>query len=155
MIQKLSEKYELLLTIYDGHEKIDVTMKDTNQEWQTRSAVNICVESVHQDLTEAKACYEVLKSSLPEAEIHMNNWYVDIVPKHISKAETIQYLIKHVLKEAEPEMIAIGDSYNDVCMFEISNHSYTFEDSPKSVKEAADFLVNHVYECISYELKEK
>lgn len=45
-------------------------------------------------------------------------------------------------------MHVIGDSWNDIPMFECCQNSFTFKNSPVDVKEKTKYQVNTVEECI-------
>lgn len=139
--------YPLLITIYNGKEKVKITQP---QKCEFENVVNICVESLTQSVEVANICKE--KLNFKSCEIHQNRWYVDIVPENISKAQSIEYIIKNVVCDPESYLVAIGDGLNDVCMFEIADKSYTFHFANEEVKAQATQLVDHVYQCIAQEL---
>lgn len=142
----LMEKLPLLMTIYDGNQVIHISEP---QECHFENVVNICVESLRKDVEDAKKCIERL--NLNQCEVHQNTWYVDIVPENVSKASSIKLIMHDILNDKSPYLIAVGDSYNDVCMFEIADASYTFNNAKDDVKESADYCVDHVYECVEKE----
>ena len=72
----------------------------------------------------------------------------------------IQILQQIVLKEVDlkklcsllnQEVISycIGDSYNDLDMFEKADHAYTFNRVEKQIKEKTEKQVDYVYEVIN------
>src|SRR5690554_979406 len=76
--------------------------------------------------------------------------FIEIMPKGINKGYGI-----HALKDyynLNPEEIAVvGDSFNDVSMFEQFNtHSFAMQNSPSEVKKYAKYIVDSVDDVISY-----
>lgn len=72
---------------------------------------------------------------------------VDIMPKSINKQSGLHQLIEGL--EVKPEEIAcVGDSFNDVSMFEMTPHSYVMSTAHEDVKSHANTVVAHVHEAI-------
>lgn len=111
--------------------------------------VSVCISSRRKDIEDVKQFYLRAKDIVKEASISMNNWFVDILPLNISKASALEFIIGEYVSEKNFQLVAIGDSWNDIPMFEIADRSYTFNNSPNDVKEAATYLVDHVYECLN------
>lgn len=65
--------------------------------------------------------------------------YIEIVPENVSKKRAVRDVSRslHLKKE---EIMAIGDSHNDLGMFEESFISVAMENSPPEVKEKADLI---------------
>lgn len=83
-----------------------------------------------------------------ETESYLSDAHcVDIVPKGISKAIGLDYLIK-ALDISSEEIAVIGDSFNDVPMLEMTPHSYAMETAHDDVKGTASKVVHHVHEAI-------
>ncbi len=79
--------------------------------------------------------------------IFQNQQYVDICQKGCSKGEAVLKAGKY-LGVREQDIAVIGDSYNDISMFEAVKDSFTFESSDKDVKKKALHRVNSLAECI-------
>jgi Cof subfamily protein (haloacid dehalogenase superfamily) len=80
-------------------------------------------------------------------EVFRNQYYLDVVPKGCSKGRGLKKVIDG--KELKVDnLYTIGDSFNDISMFEITNNSYTFNYAEEKIKEIAKNHVNHVHECI-------
>ncbi|WP_163580948.1 HAD family hydrolase [Gracilibacillus saliphilus] len=74
---------------------------------------------------------------------------VDIVPKGVSKARGLTALAEYL--NINPEEIAvIGDSFNDIPMFEMSNNSFAMVTAPEAVKQKATHVVDDVFEAIEF-----
>lgn len=79
---------------------------------------------------------------------YRNSEYIDIVPMGCSKGNGVKFVAeeKGVLKE---NIYTIGDSWNDVTMFEITENSFTFHEVEEGLKENANYLVESVAQCIN------
>jgi Cof subfamily protein (haloacid dehalogenase superfamily) len=74
--------------------------------------------------------------------------YIDIVPKDCSKGSGVEYI--KLREEIEHEnTFAIGDSWNDVSMFDSVKNSFTFKVVEKELQDRATHIVDSVAECIS------
>ncbi|ARI78272.1 HAD family hydrolase [Halobacillus mangrovi] len=72
---------------------------------------------------------------------------VDIMPKAINKGNGIRSLIEKLGIEPH-EVACVGDSFNDVAMFELTPHSYVMSTAHNEVIEKANTTVDHVHEAI-------
>ncbi|GGF23239.1 haloacid dehalogenase [Halobacillus andaensis] len=78
---------------------------------------------------------------------------VDIMPQMINKGNGIKALLDTI--GINPNEIAcIGDSFNDLPMFEVTPHSYAMSNAHPDVQKKAEYVVDHVYEAIE-DLKTK
>lgn len=83
-----------------------------------------------------------------EAEVFMSGKrYVDIMPRGVSKGSALRRLMEHLQIEAN-EVACIGDSFNDISMFEVTPHSFTLHHAHPYVKEKANHVVRSVEEAI-------
>lgn len=114
----------------------------------SNNIIHVCISSKRGKIEDVKKFYSAAKFQLKEASISINNWFVDVLPHNISKASAIRFIIKEHVNDVNFQLIAIGDSWNDIPMFEIADVSYTFNNSPNDVKNKATYLVNNLYECI-------
>ncbi len=78
---------------------------------------------------------------------YRNDIYIDIVPAGCSKGSALKDLAE---KEQiiEDNLYAIGDSWNDVSMFENVKKSFTFHYAEVDLKKRATYIVSSVAECI-------
>ncbi|SEB16605.1 hypothetical protein SAMN05421743_12243 [Thalassobacillus cyri] len=72
---------------------------------------------------------------------------VDLVPKDISKASGLKALLDKTGLQAE-QLAVIGDSFNDIPMFQLAPHSYAMSTAHPEVQRQASKVVDHVYEAI-------
>lgn len=82
-----------------------------------------------------------------DLEVFRNQFFIDIAPKNCSKGNAILKVLELDGGEAE-KLYTIGDSYNDIPMFEITENSFTFNYAEDGVKEKAKNHVDSVKECI-------
>lgn len=108
----------------------------------------ISVFSINKDVVVA----EEIKNSLIEAygqdlEAFRNQFFVDIAPKDCSKGNGLRKILE-LNNIKEENLYAIGDSFNDVSMFELTNNSFTFHNVEDELKSLANNHVSTVGECI-------
>lgn len=82
-----------------------------------------------------------------EIEVHHNVLNLDITPKNCSKGIAIQTL-NHYLPVKYEDIYVIGDSYNDISMFEAAKTAFSFHRSEDIVKEKATYLVDDIAQAI-------
>ncbi|WP_102346592.1 HAD family hydrolase [Bacillus sp. Marseille-P3661] len=97
---------------------------------------------LHKELTEQYP--NVMDAYISESKI------LDIVPKNISKGNAILILLDH-LDINQEEIACIGDSFNDIPMFQLTEHSFAMATAHQDVKKAATHVVETVADAI-YEL---
>lgn len=90
---------------------------------------------------------EVIEKYGEYVEAYRNQFFVDIVPKGCSKGIALKRILE-VENVSKDNLFVVGDSFNDVSMFNITHNSYTFKDSEDKVKEVANNHVDYVYEVI-------
>lgn len=77
---------------------------------------------------------------------------VDFVPLGISKGESVKNLLEHL--QLQPEEVAvIGDSFNDVSMFDVTPHSFAMATAHPDVQARASYVVSHVHEAVDQIMK--
>lgn len=78
---------------------------------------------------------------------------LDITPRHISKGNALLQLMDRLGISAD-EVACIGDSYNDVSMFQVAKHSYAMSHSDDAIKQHASKVVHSVAEAIEDAMKQ-
>ena len=74
---------------------------------------------------------------------------LDVMPPNISKGSAISILLQEF--HIEPEEIAcIGDSYNDIPMFNLTSHSFAMSQADDAVKEHAHYVVDSVKNAVEH-----
>lgn len=80
-------------------------------------------------------------------EVYRNQFFVDIVPKECSKGFGLKKILE--IEESDTDRLyVVGDSYNDVSMFNITDNSYTFHEAEEVIKGQANNLVYHVSDVV-------
>ncbi|MDR0137039.1 HAD family hydrolase [Metabacillus idriensis] len=77
---------------------------------------------------------------------------LDVMPKNISKGNALKMLIEHLGIKPE-EVACIGDSFNDIPMFNMTPHSFAMEDALPEVKKEAAYTASSVGEAIKQVLE--
>lgn len=99
-----------------------------------------------------KMIEKILKQLGHKISAFQNNEHIDITALGCSKGNGIEIIKKHYQIQ-DHDMIGIGDSFNDLPMFEHVGNSYTFDYSDQEVKQKADHVVSSIAECIDDLLK--
>ncbi|ANE47293.1 hypothetical protein SY83_14610 [Paenibacillus swuensis] len=73
---------------------------------------------------------------------------LDVMPLGISKGAGLTMLAKE-LGLRNDEIACIGDSFNDISMFEFTPHSYAMQGAAEGVRQAANFVVPSVADAIA------
>lgn len=91
-----------------------------------------------------------LDKTLPNhIESYVTSKYtIDITNKGNSKGNAIKHLCMKE-KIAFEDIYVIGDSYNDISMFEITKNSFVMQDADKYVKSKANYVVSSVKEMVN------
>lgn len=77
------------------------------------------------------------------AEVHHNLFFIDVVPLGATKGTGLQRLLDGFLP-GHGEVYAIGDSWNDLAMHAVADHSATLPHAPAEVQEHCDLVVDSV-----------
>ncbi len=83
----------------------------------------------------------------------LNTHYLDITAQGCSKGSGVVALKDLINKEMET--YCIGDSFNDISMFEVADNAYTFHHVNQEIMKHTDKQVDYVYEVIDDMLKEE
>lgn len=76
----------------------------------------------------------------------------DVVPLHTSKGAGLKMLMDHLGLQPE-EVACVGDSYNDLSLFQITKHSFAMKHGEKQVRDSANHTVESVSEVVDYILQ--
>ncbi|MCF0147078.1 MAG: Cof-type HAD-IIB family hydrolase [Clostridium sp.] len=104
--------------------------------------------SINKDMVVAEEIKNLLiEKHGQELEAFRNQYFVDIAPKNCSKGNGLRSILK-LDNIKEENLYAIGDSFNDVSMFELTKNSFTFHHVEEELKGIAQRCVSTVGECI-------
>jgi Cof subfamily protein (haloacid dehalogenase superfamily) len=108
----------------------------------------ISVFSTNKDIEVAeKAKDSLIKNYGHGLEAFRNQYFVDIAPKDCSKGNGLRKILELDNINAD-DLYAIGDSFNDVSMFNLTKNSFTFHNVEEELKSIANNYVSSVGECI-------
>lgn len=80
--------------------------------------------------------------------VFRNMNYIDIAPNGCSKGAAVKFLMERFIL-TKNEVSVIGDSFNDISMFEVSSHPFTLEHAEKAMYEQGALVVKNVHEAIN------
>lgn len=83
---------------------------------------------------------------------YANNFAVDVVPKGISKATGLEFVVEYAEVEEE-DVYSIGDAHNDIPMIEYGMHGCAMEMSSEDVKQFATGVYSSIHDLIQDVLK--
>lgn len=87
-----------------------------------------------------------------KVSVYRNLSFIDVVPKNTSKGFGISKVLENY-GVREENVFVIGDSWNDLSMFEKYNNSYTFSYSEDDLKPHANNIVDSFYNCLEEVMK--
>jgi Cof subfamily protein (haloacid dehalogenase superfamily) len=68
-----------------------------------------------------------------------DDMYLDVMNINASKGKALQQLME-MLNISSHEVLVMGNSFNDITMFEVAGLAIAMDNSPQEVKNAADFV---------------
>jgi Cof subfamily protein (haloacid dehalogenase superfamily) len=74
---------------------------------------------------------------------------LDVMPRHVSKGDGLKALLHH-LNVSPEEMVCVGDSFNDLAMFNVTPHSFAMCHSDPVIQKAAYQVVSSVAEVVDW-----
>lgn len=139
------------IAFFEGMDYVKVTVEEALKLEQDfiMGSVFACDKNLERAI-EAK---EILNEIIQEDESFRNEFFVDIVPRGCSKGNGLEQLLKLENKEID-SLYAVGDSFNDISMFKLTNNSYTFNRVEEEIKKHANNNVDYIYEVIEKMLEE-
>lgn len=108
--------------------------------------LGICLEIVDKDLKVVEDIHQQLLKNI-SFNIERNNQYIDILPKGVSKKNAIKELIARCHSK-EDDLYVVGDSYNDLSMFEINKHNFIIDKGIESLSKKATYVVDSISDCL-------
>ncbi|MBC1724018.1 HAD family hydrolase [Listeria seeligeri] len=116
---------------------------DSFKETQVISAITLRYATV--DLAEE---YVNQVEALITDAVFRNMNYIDIAPNGCSKGAAVKFLMERLML-TKNEVSVIGDSFNDISMFEVSRYPFTLEHAEKAMHEQGALVVKNVHEAIN------
>ena len=81
-------------------------------------------------------------------DVYQNITNLDFAPKGCSKGNALKKVMDYYKVNCD-DMNCIGDSWNDLPMFEAVDNSFTFTYSPKDIQQSTKHVIDSLEECIS------
>jgi len=152
ILKKLEVNFAIQHPIPDNHKYLYHTAKQTNTdfEWRNKLYADYCskLNSVYPYneatqflvILENEKEFETVKSSISglkviraTSPIDEKSIWLEIFPKHVSKASGGQYLCK-ALNISDKDTVGIGNDYNDLDLLAWTNKSFAVANSPEYIK---------------------
>ena len=87
--------------------------------------------------------------ALPHVSVAQNQDFIDIMAPGRTKGAGIQDLLQLLdVPREDIELYTFGDSWNDLSMHEIADHSHSFRHSPAEVQQRTDHVINRVADVL-------
>lgn len=125
---------------------IRIDEEDFYKNTYTANIIGLDVKNECSQKAELKKV-ELEKMLCNKVSIYRNQSFIDIVPSNTSKAEGIAKVLSNYEVE-DDNVFVIGDSWNDLSMFEKYKNSYTFSYAEEGLKPHANNIVDNFYECL-------
>ncbi|WP_195986463.1 HAD-IIB family hydrolase [Clostridium sp. D53t1_180928_C8] len=131
---------------------------DNTKRVNSIEEINEEISLISMYLPEAKIeDIEVIKDNINsvynnEVIAYRNINYIDIVPIGCSKGNGVKYVVEKENIE-ETNVYTIGDSWNDISMFEVTDNSFTFHHVEDELKSNVKYVVKSVADCINNFMK--
>lgn len=155
---ELYDKYPILVVVTTLEDSFFLDDKQQIEEFINRKDrdsfhyIGMCVELASQDIEDTTNVCQIIREFNSNLTVVMNNWFIDLLNPEVSKGNAIRFVMDLIHANIN-DLYVIGDSYNDIPMFELTNHSYTFTYSPEAVKKEATHVVACFKECADDFLK--
>lgn len=140
------------ISIYYEHKVVTNSKRMVNVHWSLEKVDAVYSESLDMEAAILKIiysdvphrieyAYNVLKSSYNEALYitQSGDNFLDFMNKSVSKGRALEKVMAH-FKLPKEEVATIGNSYNDLAMFKVSNLPIAMGDAPDEVKKASKHI---------------
>lgn len=135
-----------------SNEELDIPFVELYNQTDTFQVVAFNQDNMERD--QIGDCYHYIQENYSDdVEAFYNLHFLDVSPKGCSKGTGIVNLLEMLPEHYES--YGIGDSFNDLPMFEVVDHAYTFNQSVEEVKSAVEGCVDYVYNVIEDMLEEE
>lgn len=144
----IDEGFETNILIGDSHYSWGNTHFRSIDEMKGRGCSLISIDFSNRNIEDIeKVCSDIREKFSDHVVVYRNACFVDVVPKGCSKGEGVKLICETIGIDFK-NVYTIGDSFNDITMFEITKNSFTFNNVEKDVKSHANYFVDSVSECI-------
>ena len=101
----------------------------------------------------AKEVNKQLREKYSEIETSWVRSFIEITPKGCNKAEGLKFYLNH-LNKSNDDLVVVGDSGNDISMFQAFEHSFCMKHAPQSVQKYAKNIIRHFHDLEKFLIKE-
>ncbi|MGT2686403.1 Cof-type HAD-IIB family hydrolase [Streptococcus porcinus] len=118
------------------------------ESFKALPADNILKFSFNSSISETQAIVESLNIRLDGRvlAVETGNGNVDVIGKDINKGSALRFLLDY-WKLSPKNLVAFGDSQNDLEMLTMTDNSYAMMNAAEKVKEAASFITSSNDDC--------
>lgn len=136
--------------IEQGITHVLCTPHHNNGRYHNSKATVITAVALLQEELTRRHCNQTLlelQSKFPELSICKSGpERIEITPANITKGKAIE-----LIKQDQPfKVTVVGDSENDVSMFETADKSFCLRHASPEVRDVADHVIDDFYEVVEY-----
>lgn len=144
----IDQGYETSVLIGDSYYGWDNIHTRTIEDMKSRNSSLISIDFSNKSIDEIENICNIINSKYEDYVVsYRNSYFVDIVPKGCSKGNGVK-LIAEKYNISIENVYTIGDSFNDVSMFDITKNSFSFHNCEENLKKHVNVIVDSVAECI-------
>lgn len=93
---------------------------------------------------EIKRAYEEIKKLKLKLKVIYFGTHIEITPKGVDKGYGLKWICENIFNCNPDYVMSIGDSENDIAMFEVSGYSYAMDNAKEIAKKAAKYYTSDV-----------
>lgn len=144
----IDEGFETSILIGESHYIWENTHFRNIDDLKDKDCSLISIDFSNKEISEIqKICDEINHIFFNDVVAYRNSYFIDVVPRGCSKGNGVK-LIADMMNLDFKDVYTIGDSFNDLSMFEITKNSFSFPFAEEGLKKHANYLVSSVSECI-------
>ena len=126
----------------------DDIYKRTIDELEDKDCLLLSIHFENNTIEEVdEICNEINEEFSQDIVAYRNAQFVDVVSKGCSKGNGVKQVCE-MMNISMDNVYTIGDSFNDVSMFNVTKNSFSFPNVEEKLKEHVNFIVDSVSECI-------
>lgn len=143
-----------MLSAANIDEKMSIIRIKEEDFYKNKYSANIIgIDIKDQSIEKTKIKIDEIENKFSDVvSVYRNKYFIDIVPKDASKADGISKVL-NTYGVKEEDVFVIGDSWNDLSMFEKYKNSYTFNYVEEELKPHVNNLVDEFHNCLEIILK--
>ncbi|QZE12366.1 HAD family hydrolase [Mycoplasma sp. Ms02] len=99
---------------------------------------------VYGDYEEVKRVWQEFQKHDFDLNIIYLGSHIEITKKGVSKGSAIKWMCENIFQTDPENVMGIGDSENDIAMFEVAGYSYAMDNTPAHVKKYVKYFTSDV-----------